>query len=181
MVGRNALTISFSLLLLGCTGSGGCNYESASNKVLALGKAQGRWLAETENKDVMETAIQLGMESGAISELIAQSQYQEACAKADEVAKKYGIDLEKEQKGMVTIQQLAKDGGKGAGSCSIADASKKQMELHGLIQAAVTAGKKDSSAFTQFNDDTKSFSSLLSTNPSGACELIDNLKKQYGL
>lgn len=160
--------------------SNNCDSNQATNKMLALGKVQGRLMSDG-GEATANFASQLAIESGAVSELIAQQKYNEACAKANEIAAKYEIDLDKEQKDMITIEQLAKDGGKGSGTCSIGDAAKKQMELHGLLQKEVDAGRMTSEVFRQFNDDTKSFAELLSTNPSKACELIDNLKVKYKL
>jgi hypothetical protein len=55
------------------------------------------------------------------------------------------------------------------------------MELHGLLQAEVNAGRKPVDIFQTFNEDTKGYAEMLSTNPSKACELIDSLKTKYGL
>jgi len=82
---------------------------------------------------------------------------------------------------MITIQQLAQDGGKGSGTCSIADAAKKQMEVHGMLQAEVNSGKRNSEIFREFNYDTRAFGEMLSTDPSKACELLDQLKVKYNL
>jgi hypothetical protein len=55
------------------------------------------------------------------------------------------------------------------------------MELHGLLQAEVNAGRKPVDIFQTFNEDTKGYAEMLSTNPSKACELFDSLKTKYGL
>ena len=111
--------------------------------------------------------------------LIAQKEYDKACKLADELEKKYKLDLAKEMKDMITYEQLVADGGKGSGNCSIADAAKKQMELHGMLQAEVDAGKRSSDIFRQFGEDTKGYAEMLSTNPSAACKLFDDLKIKY--
>jgi len=55
------------------------------------------------------------------------------------------------------------------------------MDVHGLLQAEVTAGKRSSDVFREFGDDTKRFGELLTTNPSAACALMDELKTKYNL
>ena len=175
-------TLNFLLLLvvIPLSSCNRCDSNKAMNKMLAIGKVQGR-LAAAENNIGMSLASQIGLESGEVSELIAKQQYDQACEKADAIAKKLGVDLDAEQKDMITIEQLQKDGGKGSGTCSIADAAKKQMEVHAMIQAQVDSGLKSAELFRQFNDDTRSFAELLSTNPSKACELMEKIKAKYQL
>ncbi len=174
-----AIVIPFVIVLSAC-GPKVCDSDAAYNKMLALGAVQGR-LAADGGETSGEFAAFLGTESGKVSELIAQGKFVEACAKADEIAAKYKIDLATVQKDIITIEQLRKDGGKGSGTCSLADASKKQMELHGLLQKQVEAGKMDSDIFRRFNDDTRAFGEYLSTDPSKACKLIEDLKVKYGV
>lgn len=148
--------------------------------MLALGKVQARLYAEG-GEGLTKFASSFTQETGPISELIAKQQYTEACQMAEEIAKKYKIDLAAEQEGMITIEQLTKDGGKGSGTCSIADAAKRQMELHAQLQAEVDAGRKTSDIFRQFGEDTRGYAQMLSTDPSAACKLFDDLKKKYEL
>ena len=175
-----SLTISFSVLLLACSGSSECSESEAYNKMLALGRAQARIVAANPASSG-EVAAGLTVESGAISELIAARKFQEACIRADAVAKKVGIDIAAEMKGMLTIEQLANDGGKGSGVCSLADAAQKQMQVHQLLQAQVDQGKASSDVFRKFNDDTAKFGELMYTDPSAVCQKLEELKKSYGL
>ncbi len=157
-----------------------CDSNEASNRMLALGRVQARMFA-TGGDGVTKFAAAIQTESAPISELIAAHKYDDACRLADEIAAKYKIDLKKERDGMVTVEQLAKDGGKGGGSCSIADAAKKQMELHQLLQKEIEAGRQTPAILQKFNNDTRSYGELLTTNPGKACELLDRVKKDYGL
>lgn len=148
--------------------------------MLALNNVQSRLVAKGGDGG-MAIAGRIAMDAAAVSELIAQQKYPEACKKADEVAGELTIDLNNEMKEIVTIEQLAKDGGKGNGTCSIADAAKKQMEIHALLQVEVNAGRKGQEIFQQFNEDTKEYAQFLSTDPSKACELLGKVKNKYGL
>lgn len=150
------------------------------NKMLAINNMIGRLFAKGGD-GLTAFAASVTAESGAISELIAQKKYGEACKLADEIAAKYKLNLAAEQEEMISVEQLAKDGGKGAGKCSVADAAKMQMELHASLQTEVTAGRMQQDIFNRFNNDTKDYASLLSTNPGKACELFEKLKKDYGL
>jgi hypothetical protein len=178
MKNKNLILIIVLTLIAAC--SKPCDSNTAMNKLLAFNKIQGRVLAKG-GEGLEAYGLALGQETGPASELIAQQKYAEACKALDELAAKYKIDLDKEQEGMITIEDLAKDGGKGTGNCSIADAAQKQMELHGLLQAEVDAGRKTTAIFSTFNEDTKGYAEMLSTNPSKACELFETLKKKYGL
>lgn len=170
----------FLVTVLGACSSSSCDANEAQNKLLAIGKLQGRLLTQG-GEGIEAFANSLTQETGPIYELVAQQKYNEACKQIALLEEKYKLDLKKEQEGMLTIEQLAADGGKGTGTCSIADAAKKQMELHGKIQAAVDAGKKDSSLFAMFNEDTSSVAEFLSTDPSRACALFEQLQKKYDL
>lgn len=179
-VSQKIVLIAMILTLLACNNSNECSQDDAYNRMMALGRAQSRIIASgVKNADSISS--NLTAESAAISELIAAGNFQAACNKAEEVAKGYNIDLAKELEGMVTFEQLSADGGKGSGSCSLADASKKLMEIHQLLQAQVDAGKMSSDIFRRYNDDTSKFAELMYTNPSEECKKLDELKKSYGL
>lgn len=70
----------------------------------------------------------------------------------------------------------------GAPGCTIVDAAKMQMELHGLLQEQVTAGKMSSDIFRTFNEDTKEYGDMLANNnPAAACQLFARLRAKYGV
>ncbi len=66
-------------------------------------------------------------------------------------------------------------------TCSIADAARRQMEIHELLQKQVDAGKMDSDIFRTFGEDTKEFGRLLTENPAEACRLLEKLRTKYGV
>ncbi len=70
---------------------------------------------------------------------------------------------------------------KARGECDIADAAKRQMEVHGKLQAQVDQGKMSSEIFRTFGDDTKELSHLLVEDPTATCRLLDQLAKKYGV
>ena len=172
-----AVLIAFSSA--GCSGSS-CSESEAYNKMLAINSVQGRLIANGSPAGML-VANSMTADSSMISELIAAKNYGAACAKADEVASKLKIDLAQEMKGMITYEQLKADGGKGSGTCSVADAAQKNMEVHGLLQAEVDAGRMASDIFRTFNDDTKGLAEMYSTNPTAACDLLEKLKVKYKL
>ncbi len=67
------------------------------------------------------------------------------------------------------------------GDCTIVEAAKKQMEIHGLLQAQVDAGKMSSDIFRTFSVDTEDYGRLLTTDPGEACRLLERLRKKYGV
>ena len=169
-----------AILSSSCSNSTDCDVNQANNKMLALGRVQSRLVAKG-GEDGMKFSAALATETGPIYELIAQQKYTEACVKADAIATKYGMDLAAEQKDMITYEQLAKDGGKGSGTCSMADASKKLMEIHGLLQVEVDAGRRSSDVFKDYNQDTVGFAEMLTRNPTEACDLLEKLRSKYKL
>ena len=157
-----------------------CTENDAMNKMLALNRAMGRMTA-SGNLTPDSPGVKLTQESGGASELIANKKFEEACAEYDQLATKYKIDLKKESEGLVTIEELQKDGGKRGGECSVADASKKMMEIHGQIQDQVALGDADGDALREFGKDTEPFGELMVTNPSEVCRRLDGLKAKYKL
>jgi hypothetical protein len=166
------------LLLALCSCTRDCSEEQAYDKLLSLNRIQSRFAASGPGVGHASAAA-LGLETGAISELIAAGKLGEACKAADALAKKLGADLEKEKKGTVSYTDLTKDVGKGSGECSIADAAQKQMMLHGSIQERVDAGELNSDVFKSFGDDLAKMGELMSTNPSEFCKKLNELEKKY--
>lgn len=66
-------------------------------------------------------------------------------------------------------------------SCTLEQAAIMQMEVHGLLQAQVNAGKMSSDIFRTFMEDTTEYGELLVSDPSKACALLQRLKKKYGV
>lgn len=158
-----------------------CGEKDARNRRLALNKVQSRLVAEGGSSG-QNISMQLSIDSAPVYELIANGDYESACEKIDEIASKYKLDLDAEIKsGLISYDQLAQDGGKGDQTCSVADASTKQMKLHTQLQDSVNKGKLTEDIFSRYNEDTKGYALLLSTNPSAACELIDELAAAYGI
>ena len=122
----------FAFAVIGCKSADKCSESEAMNKMLAFSRVFSR-IATVRGSSSVDLATQMTMESGAIHELIAAKKYGEACDKADELAKKYNLDLNAEAKGMVTFEELQKDGGKRGGECSLAEAAQRHMEFHGQL------------------------------------------------
>lgn len=180
----NLCLVLFSFFIAtSCTNSGTqgrtpCDSNGAKNRMLAIKKVQARLVAQGSESE-QKLARLLGVASGEIIKLLEQEKLLEACKMADKVAAKYKLDLEKEQKGMVTAESLAKDGGKASGHCSVADASNRQLEVTNLLQADLEAGRMTQEQFGEFYSELGGLGLLLSTDPSGACDLLDQLKAKY--
>ncbi len=157
-----------------------CDENAAYNKMMALGRAQSRIIG-SGGQAAQQTGMRITMDSASISELLAQKKFDEACAKYDAVAKKFGIDLAKESEGLVTMQELSKDGGKRGGICSQADAHIKMMNLHNQLQDKVALGDVDQDVIKRFNNDSTKFGELMYTDPSEMCRKLDTLKEKYKL
>lgn len=157
-----------------------CSEDDAMNKMMALNRAISRMMASGPMTPD-SPGVKLTQESGPASELIAAKKFDEACAEYDKLAAKYKVDLKGESKGLLTMDDLRKDGGKRGGECSIADASKRMMEMHGQIQDQVALGDADGDALREFGKDTAPFGELMVTDPSEVCRQLEGLKGKYKL
>jgi capsule polysaccharide export protein KpsE/RkpR len=176
------LLLLFILLSISsCTGSQDCTESVAYDKMMALNRESAR-VVGSGAPSAMAISLQMSKETGEIAELIAAKKLNEACAKADEMAKGYNIDLKEASKGMLTYDQLAKDGGKSVGGvCSLTEAAQKQMAVHNQLQDKVNKGQAEVDVFKQFNADMAPFSEMFTSNPSEVCKQLDKLKIKYNL
>lgn len=65
--------------------------------------------------------------------------------------------------------------------CTMVKAAKKQMELHGKLQAKVNAGTMSSEIFRTFGEDTKGYADMLANDLPEACKLFERLAVKYGV
>lgn len=154
-----------------------CSEADAYNKMMALGRVQSRLMS---GKD-LRVGGELAQEVANVGQVLADKKFDQACAQYDAIAKKYNVDLQKETQGLVTFDELQKDGGKRGGECSQADASIKMMNMHQQLEDMAALGDVDRDIFRKFGDDTSKLSELLLTNPSEMCRKLDALKPKYGL
>lgn len=177
-----ALAVACAIIILSSSGVSAdtCTESQAFNKMMALNRAQGRMM-NGGNITANSPAVLLAKESAPIGQLMAQKKFGDACAQYDALATKYKIDLVAESKGLLTLEQLTKDGGKGNGTCSVADASKKLMGLHQQLENKAAKGDVSRDVFKTFGEDTKAVGELMVTNPTKACELLDTVKTKYQL
>jgi ankyrin repeat protein len=65
--------------------------------------------------------------------------------------------------------------------CSMVDAARMQMILHGSLEDQVALGNMSSEIFRTFGEDTKDYAQMLADDPSQACGLFEDLAKKYGV
>ncbi len=169
-----------AVLFNAATAFADCTHDQAMNKMLAFNRALSRMMA-SGNYTPESPGVKATMESAPAGQLIADNKFNEACALYENLAKKFNIDLTKEAEGLITIERATKDGGKGTGSCTQADAHIKMMKMHEQLEDKVALGDMDRDVFRRFGDDTRAFGDLMYTNPSEICRRFDEMKKKYGL
>lgn len=154
-----------------------CTQEQALNKMMALGRAK----QERQKKGGTGSVVNLTVDIAKVGKVLADKNYSLACQKYDQIATKHKVDLNQKMKGMVTMEEMKKDGGKGNGSCSQSDASKKMMGYMNQLEDKVALGDTDSSQIKLFSNDIGKFGDLIYTNPSQYCSKLDGLKAKYNL
>ena len=157
-----------------------CNEKQAYNTMLAFNRALSRMMAQS-NMTPNSPGIKAATESAPAGQLIADKKFAQACRKYQELAKKYQVDLAKEADGLITMEQAEKDGGKGSGGCSQADAHMKMMNMHQQLEDKAATGDVEHKQSLKFAEETKAFGDLIFTNPSEMCRRLDALKPKYGL
>jgi hypothetical protein len=124
---------------------------------------------------------ELAKEVGDVGQVLADGKYTEACGYYDKIAKKYDIDLNESAKGMVTMEEIRKDGGKQGGSCSQSDASVKLMEMSQKMEDKAAMGDITRGTLGDFLKEASSHSDLIYSNPSKFCVKLDQIATKYSV
>lgn len=157
-----------------------CTQNEAFNKMMALGRANQAMLRGAgQDRAKQITAADMATEVTSVSDYLAKEKYAEACKYYDAIARKYSIDMEEAAEGMITMEELAKDGGRRGGRCSQADASKKVMEITNVINDKVAMGDVSGDVLKRFLAEAGKHNDLIYANPSAYCDEIDKIKKKY--
>ena len=151
---------------------------------MAIGRVQQAMVLETPNDDKEKTLTKMLSSLNSEMQLVKDNylnnnDYVNACSSYDTIAEKYNIDMNKASDGMLTTEELQKDGGKNGGSCSISDASIKMMESIQKMQGLMSTADIATEEFTEFNAKHEKIMPLMSTNPSKYCNKLDALEKEY--
>ena len=173
---RTFIAIVCLVLLHSSSTAFACTRDEAFNKMMALGRARQAMMADRSN---MRTAVDLAKETADVGKVLAAEKYTEACGYYDKIAAKYGVDLKEASKGMITMEQIRKDGGKKAGACSQSDAAKKLASISQDIQDKIALGDEPASVYRNFSAEVQKNNDLMYTNPSAFCVKLDQLNKKY--
>ncbi len=181
---RNVLIIS-SLLFssLNTAYAEKCTKDQAMNRMMAMNRASDRMLKEVgPSHDARRKQVVLNQELAAVGVFLGDGKYNEACSIYSEIAKKWGINIEEASKGMLTMKDLKKDGGKSrGGKCSLADASIKMNTLLQKLSSMKAEGQEVDAISKEYHTLIGEKSDLMSTNPSAFCDEIDGFKKLYSI
>lgn len=160
-----------------------CTKDQAFDRMMALNRAADRMLKEVgPSHDARRRQLVLNQEIGAVGKYLGEGKYGEACKYYTAIAEKWGIDIKAESKGMLTMKDIKKDGGKSrGGKCSQADASIKMNALLQKLQAMKAAGTEVDAISSAYYKMLEDKSDLMSTNPSAFCDEIDAFKGKYSL
>jgi hypothetical protein len=174
------LYVSLIFLLMSPFDAEACTQEQAFNKMMALGRAKQAMMSGAgSSREKQIEAADFAKEIGDVGQVLADGRYAEACKYYDAIARKYSVDMEEASKGMITMEQLAKDGGRQGGRCSQADASQKLMEITNDMTDKMALGEYPYSAFSAFMGEVEKHNDLMYTNPSAYCDTLDGLKSKY--
>jgi hypothetical protein len=172
------------ITLLTITSTWSCSEVEAFNKMMAINRVQQAMTLETQNDDKEKTLTKMlhslndDMQS-VNSNYMMKNDYTGACSAYDNIIQKYNIDLQKASKGMLTIEQLQKDGGKDDKSCSLSEASIKMTTIIEKMQKLVENADMAMGEFEEFNRKHEKIIPLMTTNPSKYCNELDKITKEY--
>lgn len=159
-----------------------CTKDEAFNKMMAIGRAQQKMMLSAGGNHQQQIHVaELAKEVGDVGSVLAEGKYTEACGYYDTIARKYKIDLAASAEGMVTMDQIRKDGGKQGGSCSQADASKKLMEMSQKLEDKASLGDISRQKMSGFLQEASSHNDLMYSNPSEFCSKLDQLAVKYSV
>lgn len=176
-----AFILTLCLFLLNSSSTAfACTRDEAFNKMMALGRARQALMNQAgRDRSRIRTAVDLAKETADVGKVLAAEKYSEACGYYDKIAAKYGVDLNEAAKGMITMEQIRKDGGRNGGACSQSDAAKKLASISEDIQDKVALGDQPASAYSEFAKEVQKNNDLMSTDPSAFCAKLDQLNKKY--
>jgi hypothetical protein len=115
-----------------------------------------------------------------ISSYISSGKYAQACAQADSTAKQLGLDLQKAK--FLTMEDLATTGGRRpGGKCNMEEATIKLGEVSKRFADAAARGVISNQNSHRFGSRMEEIGSIMSYDPSEACERFDALVEEFGL
>lgn len=184
--------IFLSLLALCNSAFAECSKAQAHRKMQALGLAQTRNSKTERDPDPIkdwerrEQQGNFSMELAGVGSLLAENNFNKACQRYEEIAKKYNIDLASLEKEVPNAASSA--GGttaipaKTAGKCSSPmDATMLNVKLMEAIQDKAARGEAGQQDVNAYLAEMGEFAGLFTTDPARACVLLKGLQQKYGL
>ncbi len=167
-----------------------CSEEQAFNRMMEMqqhsNKMQMEITAALNSQDpAANTKIQKFQEFstrlGSGGQLLADKKYTEACNLYASLSKDYGFKLG--QGNTLSVADLKKDGGrsKGNGRCDLADAALRMGHITEAFQKKFESGQLSQVQQRQFSDQTTEIGTMMNSNPSQACDMMDGLESRFAL
>jgi len=165
------VTLLITLPLI--TANATCTQAQAFDKMMILGSEGAKRMHAymKGNKSIKllpDTVTNAGI-------LLSEKKYTEACAIYDKVAKDYGVDLKKGAKTTLSTKELNQNGGKKGGTCALADASLRFLNVSNILLARGLSKQLEKS------DLYHKASEQITDNPSKSCELTQKLAEKYNV
>lgn len=159
-----------------------CTKDQAFNKMMSIGRAQQSMMhgAAGNNAKMLQVA-ELAKEVADVGQVLADGKYTEACSYYDKIARKYKVDLKESSKGMVTMDEIRKDGGKKGGACSQSEASIKMTEMSEKMSDKAALGDIPHDTLRNFLIEIGTHNDLIYSNPSAFCAKLDDLAVKYSV
>jgi hypothetical protein len=164
-----------------------CNEKQAFNKMMAFNQA---WMKYQQDYLALPTEQQSNefqkfssgaQRMGGLSAKLATKEWNAVCTGYDALAKEFGFDLKQAAKGVLTIEELQKDGGRRGGSCSLADASKRFMQMQEKFLDKKANGEVSLETERAFHKACEPLGLEMTKNPSAVCTKVVTISKEFGL
>jgi hypothetical protein len=177
-------------LLLGAFGPAAfaqCSEDQAFNKMMAFNLAWGEYQRQYSAMPMHKQGEEFpkfssGAErSAALSAKLAEKKWNEVCAGYDALAKEYGFNVKAASKGMITMEELKKDGGRRGGECDVGEAAKNHMGLMEKFTDKLANGEVTRQEQAAFMREWEPIGRNMQFDPSKVCSDSRALAKKWGL
>ena len=154
-----------------------CTQEEAITTMRAVSQAKTERLRGTPAQQ--QQAAQMAVQIASVGRLLAEARFADACAQYASIAKSFGVDLDAYK------SQLAPLAGAAPGQCDTVTATRRVNDSYRRFKESVdTSGmqpRERQVLHQRFSRSIDEATKYVQTNPSRACDIVDEVLGEYGV